>query len=332
MELSTKFDAKAIESQVKEYIKSIDLEKQIFDKESFDDLYKDVESFFYSDKISISYKILIGNFESETSIKINDNLQIRPMTISERSFSEDKTMLGVMNQYYSLSHVIEHIVYEEKLFGDEKPKDAQNRINKYEVPEKILSALRLFKKGKIHSGVFMTQATSSVHNMGTSWSERGLRFPTSSSKYTLNSTEASEFIKLWKLISDSRYHQSKSVSIAIRRFNYAYDREKNDDEIIDYLISFEALFFKSETQELSEKLSRRVARLLEDNFDNRKKLSKNIKDFYNKRSKIVHGIETEISSEYVDEIQEVLRKSIKKVLEKILTQHHDDIIDHLDFD
>jgi len=30
MELSTKFDAKAIESQVKEYIKSIDLEKQIF--------------------------------------------------------------------------------------------------------------------------------------------------------------------------------------------------------------------------------------------------------------------------------------------------------------
>ena len=30
MELSAKFDAKAIESQVKEYIKTIDLEKQIF--------------------------------------------------------------------------------------------------------------------------------------------------------------------------------------------------------------------------------------------------------------------------------------------------------------
>ena len=30
MELSAKFDAKAIESQVKEYIKSIELEKQIF--------------------------------------------------------------------------------------------------------------------------------------------------------------------------------------------------------------------------------------------------------------------------------------------------------------
>ena len=30
MELSTKFDAKAIESQVREYIKTIDLEKQIF--------------------------------------------------------------------------------------------------------------------------------------------------------------------------------------------------------------------------------------------------------------------------------------------------------------
>jgi len=147
-----------------------------------------------------------------------------------------------------------------------------------------------------------------------------------------DSEETPELIKFWKLILDSRYHQSKSVSIAIRRFNYAYDREKNEDEIIDYLISFEALFFKKDTQELSEKLSRRVARLLEDNFDNRKKLSKNIKDFYTKRSQIVHGVETEISSEYVDEIQEVLRKSIKKVLEKILTQHHDDIIDHLDFD
>jgi len=30
MELSTKFDAKKIESQIKEYIKSIDIEKQIF--------------------------------------------------------------------------------------------------------------------------------------------------------------------------------------------------------------------------------------------------------------------------------------------------------------
>ena len=30
MELSTKFDAKAIESQVKEYIDSFDLEKEIF--------------------------------------------------------------------------------------------------------------------------------------------------------------------------------------------------------------------------------------------------------------------------------------------------------------
>ena len=92
------------------------------------------------------------------------------------------------------------------------------------------------------------------------------------------------------------------------------------------------MLFKSETQELSEKLSRRVARLLEDDFDNRKKLSKNIKDFYNKRSKIVHGVETEITDEYVDQIQEVLRKSLKKILEKILSQHHEDVIDHLDFD
>jgi hypothetical protein len=83
---------------------------------------------------------------------------------------------------------------------------------------------------------------------------------------------------------------------------------------------------------LSEKLSRRVARLLEDDFENRKKLYRTMKDFYNKRSKVVHGIDTEISSEYVNKIQEVLRKSIKKILQGILTRHHEDIIDHLDFD
>lgn len=308
-------------------------EKNTFDKVSFDELYNDFESFFYTDKIKMSYKILISNFTSETPIKIDDNLLIRPMTTRERDFFSDYRMTGLLSsQYHFLTHVIEHIDYQEKLIGDATPKIPVDIRREYEVVEKILSALRLFKKGKIVSGIFMTQAVSIIHNMGTSYSERGQRNYITSPKYTLNSKEISDFIKFWKLIVDSRYHQSKSVSIAIRRFNYAYDREKNEDEIIDYLIAFEALLFKSETQELSEKLSRRVARLLENDFDSRKRLSKIIKDFYNKRSKIVHGVETEITPEYVDEIQEVLRKSIKKILEKILIQHHEDIIDHLDFD
>ena len=308
------------------------LENNIFDKNLFDELYEDFESFFYNDTFAIAHKIIVGNFESDEVIKIDDNLQIRPITKREKDFFSDSRMMGMISRFHDLTHVIEHIVYEEKLIGDAESKTKRNTSNEYDVAEKVLSALRLFKKGKIMAGVFMTQTNSTIHNMGTSWSERGLRYPSHSSTYTLNDREISDFIKFWKLISDSRYHQSKSVSIAIRRFNNAYDREKNEDEIIDYLIAFEALLFKSETQELSEKLSRRVARLLETNFNNRKRLSKTIKDFYNKRSRIVHGIETEITSEYVDDIQEVLRKSIKKILEKILIQHHEDIIDHLDFD
>ena len=307
-------------------------EKNLFNDNSFNELYEDFESFFYDDKIRMSYKIFITNFTSDTPIKIEDNLQIRPMTIYEKDFFSDSMMMGLSSRYNFLTHVIEQIGYQEKLIGDEAPKNSVDIRKEYDVVEKVLSALRLFKKGKIISSLVMTQETSLIHSMGTSYSERGQQNLSSSQKYTLNSEEILEFIKFWKLIADSRYHQSKSVGIAIRRFNYAYDREKNEDEIIDYLIAFEALLFKSETQELSEKLSRRVARLLEEDFDSRKRAYKTIKDFYNKRSKIVHGVETEITPEYVDEIQEVLRKSIKKVLEKILTQHHEDIIDHLDFD
>lgn len=308
------------------------LENRKFVEKLFDESYYQLESFFYNDKIPISHKLLIGNFKSENTIVVEDDIIIRPMTVNEKDFFKITGMMGIMNKYSYLTHVLEHVVNVQKLIGDQEPSEKREPNTEFDILEKLLSALRLFKKGKIIAGVFMTQSTSNIPVMGTSWYERGLVSSYSSSEYILKSEELSEFRDLWKLVLESKYHQSKSVSIAIRRFNYAYDREKNEDEIIDYLISFEALFFKNEKQELREKLSRRVARLLENDFDNRKRLSKTIKDFYDKRSSIVHGDETEISPEYVNEIQDVLRKSIKKILEKILTQHHDEIIDHLDFD
>jgi len=171
------------------------LENNILDDDLFDKLYDDLESFFYNDTIPMSHKIIIGNFKSDTPIQIDENLQIRPMTSSERSFFSDNKMMGMISRFHDLTHVIEHIVYEEKLIGEAESKVKVDIRKEYDVVEKVLSTLRLFKKGKIFSSVFMTQTTSNIHSMGTSWSERGPRYPSSSSTYTLNTEEISDFIK-----------------------------------------------------------------------------------------------------------------------------------------
>ena len=80
------------------------------------------------------------------------------------------------------------------------------------------------------------------------------------------------------------------LNIAISRFNYAYERNKLEDKLIDYMIAFEALFFKhGEIGEFRHKLAVRVARFLKQNYDERKEIMKRMMEFYDKRSAIVHG-------------------------------------------
>ncbi len=317
-----------LEKQTRRYAES-----KKFDEEVFDKLYNDIEEFFYNDKVPMAYKIPIRDLQVNSTIDFGNNIKIRPMVQDEIDFFQRIENFGMLGYgEYNFTHVIEQIFYEDKIIG-ENPTPQKITTNNFEMLEKLISALRLFKKGEFQYIIFEKTLALGFPDMGKTYSQKSVRlshFP--HTKYILSDEEISELQKFWKFFLNSRYHLSKPMDLAIRRFNFAYDRINDVDKIIDYLIAYESLFFKNEKQELREKISRRVAKLLENDFEKRKILAHEIKDIYDKRSSIVHGDEASITDTFTTRVEEILRTAIKEFLKRLETQNHDEIIDHLDFD
>src|SRR5207249_4218893 len=109
--------------------------------------------------------------------------------------------------------------------------------------------------------------------------------------------------------------KTSGLNLAIGRFNFAYDRFQLEDKLIDYMVAFEALFLKKEeSSEITHRMSTRVAKLLGKSFDEKRRIQKEIKDFYDKRSRVVHGGPAELNDELVLKIENRLRSSFKALL------------------
>jgi hypothetical protein len=80
-----------------------------------------------------------------------------------------------------------------------------------------------------------------------------------------------------------------SCDIAIERLNLARRRQSPGDKAIEGAICLEALLGDGSAQELTYKLRLRSALLLTPDLDLRREISKSVNEFYNLRSKTVHG-------------------------------------------
>ena len=81
------------------------------------------------------------------------------------------------------------------------------------------------------------------------------------------------------------------------------------------MIALENLFLKDANQELSYKMSMRMAHLLAETNEEREKIFEFVKNAYSLRSKIVHGGKTNLLSEkHLLDARKLLRKSIKYFL------------------
>jgi hypothetical protein len=79
-------------------------------------------------------------------------------------------------------------------------------------------------------------------------------------------------------------------SLAIRRFDAAYERAGAEDRLIDFWVALESLFAgDDETQELKYKYSVRIAYYLSVDADERQQLVKLLGNSYSTRSAVVHG-------------------------------------------
>jgi len=309
-----------------------------FDTMTFDRMYGDLEQFFYSDTIRLQAFSPLDNFASDVDeIDLGDGLRIRRITISELEELLSQAKFSPHIPYFDiprLRYAVELTYQTKKMLGDMTfDKIPTPDVNVNERLTKLVTALRLFRRGSVGFNIIKTIPMLDVPAVfgGTSSGLVYRRFW--GPPYALNKPEEVKFRDFWQRFNKVDLGRPAPLSVAVRRFNYAYERDKLEDKLVDYMVAFEALFFKEgEVGEFRHKLSIRVARFLTQQYNQRKQIAERMSDFYDKRSAIVHGETIDVSDEFVNAVEDYLRESIKLFFERLQTLNHNEIIDHLDLD
>ena len=131
--------------------------------------------------------------------------------------------------------------------------------------------------------------------------------------YTLDKNEVQLFISFFK--NFYKILLSK-FDLASEYFNKSYYEPYPRDSFLDLMIVLENLYLKNTSQELSYRLSMRMAHILGKNKEERIHIYDFIKEAYNLRSKIVHGERLiALDKQKFIELRELTRKSIIYFLE-----------------
>ena len=129
----------------------------------------------------------------------------------------------------------------------------------------------------------------------------------------LNDKEIDELKKLWQQMQALK--SNSVVGIAIDRLSYATERRNIADRILDIFIGLESLYLPDGSQELTFRLSLRVAMMTQELSVKMKDTFLFVKKMYHVRSAIVHGEEVNVTTFELERLEKILRDSIKLFLE-----------------
>jgi len=189
----------------------------------------------------------------------------------------------------------------------------------------VVLALRLLKKSYV-SGSSVFYVLVSEKRLLDSWScEEEPRHEFWGFKYALNFDEFPALKEILGKIQGIDFAKRKSLHLACKRFQRAYEESDAEDQLIDMMIAFEALFLKGEkaVSPAGQIVATACSILLGKNDEEREEIRRFLTKAYSVRNCIVHGSEYQkpiINKEYdipefVSKIEDYLRESIKKLLD-----------------
>lgn len=270
---------------------------------------------FYSEHVSDFVMCPIRNFTAESNIEFEYGIAIRKITQDEfHSLVEADENSGNELRAYP-----ESVVY---LPNDEW------QVNL----TKVLTSLRLIAKERV--GVARTYCGYALPSRpwrildtvpGTSF----LRRESDKGLLTLGDSQSRQLKHLFSLVDKSG--DSGYLAVSMSRFNLAYERATLEDSWIDFFISLESLFSKqSELTEVTHRLATRISRVLADSVQEKKKLATKIKKWYKTRSEIVHGINVDVKEQELQDLEEIVRRSVLWFVGSENSADHDQVIDWID--
>jgi hypothetical protein len=294
------FLGRLIEERERSRLRALFANPEAFERH-FDDVflreYLRYEKYLYDFSVSDYLICPLQNFVCSKNIELENQMTIRKITQEE---------------FHGLVEAEERHGYELESYPEfilSVPVDGRNW---QECVVSVITSLRLLKKER--TGLSRIYRAYAFPNRPGKIVEapEGTKFVEKWTGAFFNFVD-SESIELKKLLTLlNRVKEVGYLAMSIRRFNFAYERERLEDRWIDYFVSLESLYSKaSELTEVTHRLATRVSRALGCAPDDRKEIRDKIKEWYGIRSKIVHGIQVDLNQKQLDDLEEVLRKSLK---------------------
>ena len=259
----------------------------------------------------IKFWVPLANFETDSCpIKLGTNLVI------DKTSKHEKSILSDLKKKWSNITFSDFIL---RLSIEKSEPEAEIGLYLREARielEKAITIFRLFKKELIGFNVII-QRYSDIENYA--YSANALlhymlwAVPDSEyfrSKYRIKRNEIMEFTNFF-----SEYHlpSFEKMDLSVNYFNKSYIEPYTPrDSFLDIMICLENLFLKGSRQELSYKLSMRVAHLLGCNVKERKQLFQTTKKVFGYRSSIVHSGEPgKLNEEFLLNMRDIARISLR---------------------
>lgn len=277
-----------------------------FSPRTFDEEFEEFENSFYEERIRCEAIGPVEGVAISANIELSESLEIGRMTDDEKQagsrfgiISTDASRVydhpSVVRARYTLPKFVGSVDEYNALDSTYIKQSLKAVAAEDERVDTVVSALRGFKAGGLSLGGI-------IHRRHT-WLYKGLDTDRHTPRlmshratgYTLQDpSEIEAFILFWKSLQHPGFSQRKFLNIAVQRFGFASERQRDEDRIIDFLIAAEALFLndirnESYRGELTYRLSLRAGFFLGSNADDRKEISEHMRKAYAIRSAIVHG-------------------------------------------
>jgi Apea-like HEPN len=196
--------------------------------------------------------------------------------------------------------------------------------------QSVVRALRIWTGSRI--SYLVTLQSSFVHE--NSGSSRPMNeFPYFGKPQELPSP--SDFLLFWQRSREVLARPPSALGVALRRMDVMVDQEREIDRVLDLFIVLEALFqLGGEKQELSYRLSLRVAHFVGDGRAERQAIFEDVKKGYDLRSRIAHGDVGDADRDLQVRLEQIVLRAVRRYCEKAPSfsgeQAHKAIVKELD--
>jgi hypothetical protein len=304
--------AEILEIMVIKYIEKYGFD---FSEEKFEEIYKEMIEYVYSQERELIYVAPLENFDllGLDEVKVDD-YKIRRLDEWEiKALIEFGYFLGPT---YSPYHGgIENIYCIERIIRIPKKEGLM-----FPLPDidDFLTALRLFKAGFAGFNAILQYPRIWRIAWGVSISDK--RTFERSPKYVFEQKNLEPFISFWNKFKNVKNNFPNNIKFSLRWFNKSYKEQEDIDRLLDLAIALEALF------NISDRLDLYVSHFIGSSKEERLKISKDIEKLRKIRGAIVHSGYYKCEREFIDLIENYYRLSMQKFLNLITNQSYESII------